>query len=260
MTDPHFVANGAQPAVDAHLVVAGGPGSPAASETAAGRAESDFRAFFGVFDSGGKGFWSADDLARVCKLLWEQDGSKPPPYAFRQEALRHMKQTARSAGAAEDAREAADGLTLEEVRLSWLPFKARRHRVFRQWAMARCRSVFACPYCQGHFRLRVGEAGQEVAAVSSTGTPLFHLSCPSSAAALLPRSSAVNDLHDKVARGVAGGARTVALPPGCVSWTPSLSSWLRQSRRFALSSRSSPHKSRSSLCCGFARTVGGRSP
>lgn len=179
-----------------------------------GHGEGAFELFFTVNDSGGKGFWSAADVDRLCKRLWKQDCLLPPPYAFHHEVFRQMKRLAHMQGAADATGVAQDRLTLEEARLSWAPFKAKRHNIFRRWAMARSRSIFACPCCQGHFCLRLDDSGQEVAAVSSTGTPGFRHACPSSAAGLLPLSSEVSRLHDGVASAVAGGASVVTLPPG----------------------------------------------
>ncbi|CAE7550054.1 unnamed protein product [Symbiodinium microadriaticum] len=187
---------------------------------------------FERFDSGRKDFWTAEDMARFCAELWQQqDNAPPPPAAFGADAMKKVRALAGTRPKkvlAKMSEEEEVFLTREEFRRGLLTWNDRRHRQLMKWERARYCEVYACPCCRGRFRVvavpvpsegysleiaKVIDEGMAQGVTSLTGVkdpPRFQLpgrfAAPGSAARKLPHPSEVAFLHSEVSKAIAAGA------------------------------------------------------
>ncbi|CAE7213657.1 unnamed protein product [Symbiodinium sp. CCMP2456] len=219
---------------------------------------------FERFDSGRKDFWTAEDMARFCAELWQQqDNAPPPPAAFGADAMKKVRALAGTRPKkvlAKMSEEEEVFLTREEFRRGLLTWNDRRHRQLKKWERARYCEVYACPCCRGRFRVvavpvpsegysleiaKVIDEGMVQGVTSLTGVkdpPRFplpgRLAAPGSAARKLPHPSEVAFLHSEVSKAVAAGAALCVLPPGCAR--PALAGRLLLEAAVAGASRGAP--------------------
>lgn len=219
---------------------------------------------FERFDSGRKDFWTAEDMARFCAELWQQqDNAPPPPAAFGADAMKKVRALAGTRPKkvlAKMSEEEEVFLTREEFRRGLLTWNDRRHRQLMKWERARYCEVYACPCCRGRFRVvavpvpsegysleiaKVIDEGMAQGVTSLTGVkdpPRFQLpgrfAAPGSAARKLPHPSEVAFLHSEVSKAIAAGAALCVLPPGCAR--PALAGRLLLEAAVAGASRGAP--------------------
>ncbi|CAE7227451.1 unnamed protein product [Symbiodinium sp. CCMP2592] len=219
---------------------------------------------FERFDIGKKDFWTAEDMARFCAELWQQqDNAPPPPAAFGADALKKVRALAGTRPKkvlAKMSEEEEVLLTREEFRRGLLTWNDRRHRQLKKWERARYCEVYACPCCRGRFRVvavpvpsegysleiaKVIDEGMAQGVTSLTGVkdpPRFPLpgrfATPGSAARKLPHPSEVAFLHSEVSKAIAAGAALCVLPPGCAR--PALAGRLLLEAAVAGASRGAP--------------------